>query len=227
MRFVKDLLVLRNLTKKYFLGRQEILAVDNVSFNINSGECIAVMGPSGSGKTTLLSLIGALSRPDQGKILIEGIDITNLTENQRADIRRDKIGFIFQLFNLIPTLTAVENVEIPMIAKKVDKKKRRKRALQLLKLVNLEDRVHHLPDQLSGGEMQRVAIARALANDPLIILADEPTGNLDSKTGLEIIELLISLVKEKKGVLIVATHDPVISRKLERVIRLRDGRIVT
>ena len=220
------LLVLRDVTKKYVLGGHKIIAVDNVSFSINTGECVAVMGPSGSGKTTLLSLIGALSRPDQGEILIDGINITKLTEDQRADIRRDKIGFIFQLFNLIPTLTAAENVEIPMIAKKIDKKERREKALQLLKLVGLEERANHLPDQLSGGEMQRVAIARALANDPLIILADEPTGNLDSKTGVMIIELLISLVKERNGILIVATHDPVISEKLERIIRLRDGKIV-
>jgi len=224
---MKDhLLVLRNVTKKYVLGGRKIIAVDNVSFSINTGECVAIMGPSGSGKTTLLSLIGALSKPDQGEILFDGIDITKLTEDQRADIRRDKIGFIFQLFNLIPTLTAVENVEIPMIAKKINKKRRREKALQLLKLVGLEERANHLPDQLSGGEMQRVAIARALANDPLIILADEPTGNLDSKTGVMIIELLISLVKERNGILIVATHDPLISGKLEHIIRLRDGKLI-
>ena len=220
------LLVLRNVTKKYVLGGRKIIAVDNVSFSINTGECVAIMGPSGSGKTTLLSLIGALSSPNQGEILIDGIDITKLTEDQRADIRRDKIGFIFQLFNLIPTLTAVENVVIPMIAKKINKKRRREKALQLLKLVGLEERANHLPNQLSGGEMQRVAIARALANDPLIILADEPTGNLDSKTGVMVIELLISLVKKRNGILIVATHDPLISGKLDYVIRLRDGKLI-
>ncbi|MGQ4832595.1 MAG: ABC transporter ATP-binding protein [Candidatus Asgardarchaeia archaeon] len=221
-----ELLVVDNVVKKYILGNQEIFAVNSVSFSAERGECIGIMGPSGSGKTTLLSLIGALSRPNSGRILIEKTDITKLSDDQRANLRRDKIGFIFQLFNLIPTLTALENVELPMIAKRIEKKRRKTKALNLLKLVGLEKRANHLPDQLSGGEMQRVAIARALANDPLIVLADEPTGNLDTNTGISIIELLKSLIKARNGLLIVATHDPFVSEKLERIIKIRDGKII-
>lgn len=222
----EKMLVVKDLKKQYILGGEKIFAVDGVSFSANKRESIAIMGPSGSGKTTLLSMIGGLIKPDFGNIYINDTDITKMTEDELTDFRKEKVGFIFQLFNLIPTFTALENVELPMIAKKMEKKKRIEKAKKLLRLVGLENRANHLPDQLSGGERQRVAIARALANDPKIIIADEPTGNLDSRTGNEIMDILINLVRKADGLLIVATHDPLISEKLDRTINIRDGKIV-
>jgi putative ABC transport system ATP-binding protein len=210
--------------KIYTMGRQEIRAVNNVSLSVNSGEFISIMGPSGSGKTTLLNLIGCLDRPTKGKVFLDGVNVSSLNDIALTGIRRDKIGFVFQQFNLIPTLNAIENVELPMIFKGIEKQKREMRAKKLLELVGMEDKAAHRPAEMSGGEQQRIAIARALANNPAIILADEPTGNLDSKTGRDIMELLKDL-NMKGRTIIVVTHDPVVAEYSERIIRIKDGKL--
>jgi putative ABC transport system ATP-binding protein len=184
------------------------------------------MGPSGSGKSTMLHMLGCLDRPTRGKVIIDGIDVSKLNEDQLAKIRREKIGFIFQFFYLIPSLTALRNVELPMTFLGNSIKDKEKKSKALLKMVGLEERMNHRPNQMSGGESQRVAIARALANDPQIILADEPTGNLDSKSGKEIMEILVKLNKERGVTLILVTHDPIIAKHAERIINLKDGMIV-
>ncbi|MEM5872388.1 MAG: ABC transporter ATP-binding protein [Candidatus Aenigmatarchaeota archaeon] len=221
---MQNIIELRNVSKEYGKGEAKVRAVCDVNLKIRKGENIAIMGPSGSGKSTLLHLIGCLDKPTRGKIFIDGKDVSNLNENELARIRREKIGFIFQFFNLIPTFTALGNVELPMIFSK--RPDRKERAKELLRLVGLEHRLYHYPSQLSGGETQRVAIARALANEPQIILADEPTGNLDSKSGKEIMELLVKLNKEKGVTLLVITHDISIAKYAEKIIRIKDGRIL-
>lgn len=193
---------------------------------IRRGEFVAVMGPSGSGKTTLLNLIGALDKPTGGKVLIDGQDITLMSEAELTKLRRYKIGFIFQFYNLISVLTSYENVELPMLIAGVRKKEREERATQLLEMVGLLERSEHRPDELSGGEQQRVTIARALANYPSIVLADEPTGDLDTHTGTEVMRFLHELTKKEGVTAIVVTHDPVVTQMADRILRIRDGRIV-
>jgi putative ABC transport system ATP-binding protein len=201
-----------------------VIALDNVSFGVEQGKVIAIAGPSGSGKSSLLNILGCMDSASRGKALIDGIDITSLSEKELADIRKNKIGFIFQEFLLIPTLSAIDNVLLPLVPDGI-KKTDREKAKSILKQVGLEDRVDHKPKELSGGEKQRVAIARALINSPSIILADEPTGNLDTKTGDEIISLLRHL-NEKTGVtVIIVSHDPKVWEKADLLLKLEDGRI--
>jgi len=218
-------LKLKNVYKNYRMGNSIIQAVKEINLEIKRGDFIAILGPSGSGKSTLLNLVGALDLATRGNIYLYGIDIEHLEEDDLAQIRGKKIGFVFQTFNLIPTLTALENVMLPMLFQGVGRKERIDKAKRLLEKVKLSHRINHLPNELSGGERQRVAIARALANDPEIILADEPTGNLDTKTGNEIINMFIELNKEGKTIIIV-THDLEIANKAKKIIKLKDGRIV-
>ncbi|HLC98144.1 MAG TPA: ABC transporter ATP-binding protein [Candidatus Nanoarchaeia archaeon] len=219
------LLTLEGVHKTYPLDGAEVPAINGISLTINTGEFIAVIGPSGSGKSTAMNLIGCLDTATTGRILLEKQNIQQLSESALANIRGRKIGFVFQTFNLIPTLDALENVALPMLFQKVPKKKRKQKARQLLEQVGLGNRLHHLPNQLSGGQRQRVAIARALANDPEIILADEPTGNLDTKTGEEIMKLLRDLNRQGKT-LIVVTHNPELTKMADKVITLKDGKVV-
>lgn len=214
-----------NVTKVYKTGRFEVIALNNVSMKIEDGEFIAIMGPSGSGKTTLLNLIGCLDKPTKGKIIIDGIDTSQLTDKQLTEFRRDKIGFIFQQYYLIPTLTALENVELPMIFKGIPRSERIRRAKELLSLVGLEREMNRMPNELSGGQQQRVAIARALANNPSILLCDEPTGNLDRKSGKVVMDLIKKLNEERGVTVVLVTHDAEVARYAERVVRIVDGRI--
>lgn len=220
------LIEVKDVTKTYNMGGETVTALDSVSFSAHAGEKIAIMGPSGSGKSTLLNLIGSLDRPTSGEILVDGMNVCQLDQHEGASYRRAKIGFIFQLHNLLPYLTAIENVELPLIAAGVSKIERKEIASHLLSSVNLQTRLNHYPSELSGGEKQRVAIARACANSPRLLLADEPTGQLDSTTGREVVRFMIKLVAENGGTLIVSTHDPSIERQLERRIQLRDGKII-
>jgi len=203
-----------DVTKTYMSG---------ICLNVEPGEFMAIMGPSGSGKSTLLNMIGALDRPTSGKVFINGTDLSQLNDNQVADVRNTEIGFIFQFFNLIPRMDAQSNIELPMAIKGISRTQRKKRAMDLLNLVGLGDRGHHKPSQLSGGEQQRVAIARALANEPNILLADELTGNLDSQTGEEIMILLRQLNKEEGKTFILITHDPQVAQNTDRLISFKDG----
>jgi len=215
-----------NLVKIYRLGKVSISALRGISFDVAKGEFMVVMGPSGSGKTTLLNLIGAIDKPTSGRIFIDGRDITTLGEGELTKLRRHKIGFIFQFYNLIPALTALENVELPMLTAGVSRKDTSKRAFQLLETVGLAERVGHLPDELSGGEQQRIAIARALANRPSVILADEPTGDLDTKTGMEVVQILYDTSKKENATVVVVTHDPMITEKADVILQMRDGQII-
>jgi putative ABC transport system ATP-binding protein len=215
---------LKNVWKTYKMDDVSVQALRGVNLKVQKGKFAAIVGPSGSGKSTLLHMIGILDTPTSGKIFIDGVDTSGLDDSSLARLRGRKIGFVFQFFYLYPTLTAKENVELPLMIIEQGKAAREKRAMQLLRDVGLEKRANHLPSQLSGGERQRVAIARALANDPSFILADEPTGNLDSKAGKEIIELFINLNKEGRTVIIV-THDQAIASKAQMVIRIKDGKI--
>jgi ABC-type lipoprotein export system ATPase subunit len=211
-----------NLTKIYGTSNQ-IRALDGVTITIKNGEFLAIMGPSGSGKSTLLNLLGALDRPTQGTVFINGQDLSKIKDLDR--FRAQTVGFVFQMHNLIPTLNALENVEVPMQGHVRSRRKRHKRAMEILKLVSLDDRSNHLPSQLSGGQRQRVAIARALANSPAVILADEPTGNLDSQSGEDVIRALRQLNRELKTTIIIVTHDLAVARQTDRVLVLRDGKI--
>ena len=212
----------RNLTKVFGDGGA-VRALDGVNLIVRPGELLSVMGPSGSGKSTLLHLIGALDRPTEGQILIRGQDLATVKDLDR--FRNEEVGFVFQLHNLIPTLNAVENVEIPLYEQPLSEKKRRQKAAELLELVGLGDRLDHLPSQLSGGQRQKVAIARALVNDPAIVLADEPTGNLDSQSGQDVMALLQELNERQGATIIVVTHDPAVARTTKRIITLHDGRV--
>jgi ABC-type lipoprotein export system ATPase subunit len=213
----------RDLTKIYGDGA-EVRALDGVSLRIAQGEFVSVMGPSGSGKSTLLHLIGALDRPSSGQVIVAGQDLAKVKNLDR--FRSQTVGFVFQLHNLIPTLTAMENVEIPLYEQRISGRERRTRAKELLELVGLGDRLGHLPNALSGGERQRVAIARSLANEPELVLADEPTGDLDSQSGAEVIGLMHQLNRELGTTFIVVTHDPAVARQTERIVVLDSGRIV-
>ncbi len=222
MRAVIELV---NVRKVYRIGGEEVYAVNGVSMSVRKGEFLCIMGASGSGKTTLLSLMGCLDRPTSGKVLIDGIDTSSLSDRELTDIRRDKIGFVFQQYHLIPTLTAFENVELPMLLKGVPKAERERRAMELLEIMGIAKAANRKPSELSGGMQQRVAIARALANDPEILLCDEPTGNLDTKSG-EVVMNLIEEQNERGVTVVLVTHDPDIAKYAERVVRIRDGKIV-
>lgn len=215
-----------DVTRTYKIGQVETRALRGVSFSIESGEFTGLVGPSGSGKTTLLQLIGCLDQPTSGKVYVNGRDVSRLNRNQRADVRRGSIGFIFQFFALIPTLTAYENVEMPLLLNGQGASERRKRVTDLLEAVGLADRAHHRPDQLSGGEQQRVAVARALAPNPSLILADEPTANLDTPNGQQVMEIMTRLNQETGVTFVFATHDPRVIKYARRVITLRDGLVV-
>ena len=217
----------KGLSKVFKMGGQDVRALSNVNLEITKGEFVTIMGPSGSGKTTLLTLIGCLDKPTKGKIYLgrKGIEVSSVPDSSLYKIRRDNLGFIFQSFNLIPSLSAIENVELPMEASEKSGKKRRKRAQELLSLVEIADREKHKPSQLSGGEQQRVSIARALANDPDLILADEPTGNLDSETGESIMNILRRLTTDKNRTVIVVTHNSYVAEMANRTFIIRDGKL--
>lgn len=217
---------IENVTRVYKIGNTETKALNGVNLNIEGGEFTALVGPSGSGKTTLLQLIGCLDQPTTGKILINGVDVSGLNKNKRADIRRDTLGFIFQFFALIPTLSAYENVEMPLLLTSHSPAQRRERVLHLLDSVGLSHRANNHPDQLSGGEQQRVAVARALATSPTMILADEPTANLDTANGEQVMEIMTRLNKETGVTFVFATHDPRVVKYARRIVTMRDGMIV-
>jgi len=221
----KPVLQLEKLGKTYMLGKRPVPALTNLNLTVNQGEFIAIMGPSGSGKTTLLNVIGCIDKPTSGRIVLDGEDVTDMPENDLYKIRRDKMGFVFQTFNLLPYLNARENVELPMEGRIKSKDERKKKASALLETVGLSGREEHRPSRLSAGEQQRVAIARALANDPAIILADEPTGNLDSLNKQGIIKLLANLNLTQGTTIIMVTHDSQAARNTERMLLLKDGKI--
>jgi len=222
----KDIIIqLEDVWKIYKMGEVEVQALRGVNLTIRKGEFVAIMGPSGSGKSTAVNMVGCLDIPSKGRIFLEHHDISHLTESDLAKIRGKKIGFIFQQFNLINTLTALENVMLPMIFQNTSKEDRLKRATMLLELVELGERMYHRPTELSGGQQQRVAIARALANDPEVILADEPTGNLDTKTGGTVMDFLKKLNREKKKTIVMVTHDPNVAKNADRIEHLKDGLI--
>jgi len=214
-----------DLKKTYMLGKVPVEALRGINIKVEKGDFLAILGPSGSGKSTLLNMFGALDKPSEGKILIEGVDVSTLNDNQLADLRRN-VGFVFQFFNLIPRLTARENVELAMSIAGAGKNERRKQAEQLLETVGLKDRMGHKPSELSGGEQQRVAIARALANDPKFLIMDEPTGNIDSKTAADIVELIKRLNEEQEATIILVTHDARMAAKAKRTVQMLDGAIV-
>jgi putative ABC transport system ATP-binding protein len=207
-------------------GNAEVHALRGVSLQVNPGEFVAIMGPSGSGKSTFMNLLGCLDTPSQGKLLIEGTEISSLTPNELADMRNKKIGFVFQNFNLLSRTSALENVELPLLYGKITSAQRRKRAQEALARVGLKDRMHNLSNQLSGGEQQRVAIARALVNNPALILADEPTGNLDTQTSIEIMNIVQDLNQNSGITIILVTHEPDIAKFARRQVHFRDGKIV-
>src|SRR6476646_7259525 len=215
------------LTKIYEMGDSEVRALNGASFTIGKGEMVAIMGPSGSGKSTLMSIIGCLDVPTGGSYRLDGIAVENMDESKLAEIRGRKIGFVFQQFNLLARTSALENVMLPLTYAGFSGKERNQRAMKALERVGLGDRTHHAPNELSGGQQQRVAIARALVNEPAILLADEPTGALDSKTGVEIMELFQNLHKEGGQTVILVTHDTYVARHTDRIIKLSDGRIVS
>ena len=219
------LIELTDVVKRYKIGDQEILALDGINLIIEQGEYAAIIGPSGSGKSTLMHLLGCLDTPTSGRMIIDGVDVSRAGGNRLSEMRNEKIGFVFQSFNLLPKLTVLQNVELPMIYAGVSAKERRERALVAIERVELQNRVKNTPLQLSGGQMQRVAIARALVNNPRIVFADEPTGNLDSKTGANILELFRELSAQGRTIVLV-THDSKIAAQTPRRIEIRDGKIV-
>ena len=220
-----DLIVFDNIYKIYEMGDTEVRAADGISFSVKRGEFVAIVGQSGSGKSTCMNIIGALDVPTSGEYYLDGVDVSTLNDNKLADIRNKMLGFIFQQYNLIPKLTVLENVELPLLYAGVSKRKRREAALKSLERVGLTEKAKNLPSQLSGGQQQRVSIARALAGNPSVILADEPTGALDSRTGREVLEFLQQLHSEGNTIVLI-THDNSIAVKAQRIIRLQDGKVV-
>jgi putative ABC transport system ATP-binding protein len=221
------MLVARGLTKEYQSGTQRLTVLRDVSFNVPQGAFVSIVGPSGSGKTTLLGLLAGLDTPSQGTVSLDGEEFGSLDEDRRAKLRGEKVGFVFQSFQLIPTLTALENVQVPLeLSGAVSAREATARARDLLARVGLGDRTHHFPQQLSGGEQQRVALARAFVNEPRILFADEPTGNLDGTTGERIVELLQALNRERGCTIVLVTHDVTLAARTQRTIRLRDGLVV-
>jgi len=216
---------MKEIKKIYSIGKTKVEALRGVDLELSKGEFVSIMGPSGSGKSTLMHIMGCLDTPSSGEYYLEGVKVQTLHPDRLAEIRNQKVGFVFQNFNLLPYATAFENVEVPLIFRGLSSKQRSKRVEELLEIVGLKDRMNHKPGELSGGEMQRVAIARALANQPILILADEPTGNLDSLSGGEILDLFLNLWKQGHTIVII-THDTDISMRTQRIIRLRDGMIV-
>ncbi len=225
MTHTEPLIRARGLARRYLMGKTPVMALDGIDLDIRRGEFVALVGPSGSGKSTLLNLAGGLDRPTAGEIWVEDLELGTASDKRLVRYRRDRVGFIFQSFNLIPTRTAVENVEVPLMLAGVGRRERRDRALALLSQVGLARRAAHKPNELSGGEMQRVAIARALANQPALLLADEPTGNLDSRTGRDILNILRALVEESGVTLLLVTHDPNVAGHADRIVHMLDGRV--
>ena len=223
---MSSIIHLENICKSYFLGKQELQVLKGIDLDINKNEYVALMGPSGSGKSTLMNILGCLDSPTRGRYVLNGKDVSRMIDNDLAEVRNKEIGFVFQQFNLLPRLTAAENVALPLIYSGINKKERAEMAMETLAKVKLEDRSHHKPNELSGGQCQRVAIARALINNPSIILADEPTGNLDSKTSYEIMHILGKIHADGNTVILV-THEDDISQFAHRIIRLKDGVVET
>jgi len=219
---MKEIIQLTDIGRRYVMGMEEIHAIKSISVNINRNEYVALMGPSGSGKSTLMNIIGCLDTPSKGQYILNSTDVSRMNDEELAEIRNKEIGFVFQTFNLLPRSTALENVALPLVYAGVSKSDRLDRANEMLRQVGLQDRVHHKPNELSGGQRQRVAVARALVNNPSIILADEPTGNLDSKTSHEIMALFEE-IHENGNTIILVTHEEDIARHANRIVRLRDG----
>ncbi len=217
------ILELKNVYKTYHLGKIEVPVLKGVNISIKHGEFASLVGPSGCGKSTCMHIMGCLDTPTKGKVILDGKDVSRLSENRLAEARGKKVGFVFQVFNLIPSLTVLENVMLPMMFQGKPKEQRRKRATELLGIVGLEKRLDFKPNEISGGEQQRTAIARALVNDPDMILADEPTGNLDSKTGAVVVDFLKRINKEKDKTIVIVTHDMNIAKQAQRIIRMKDG----
>ncbi len=220
----KSVITIQNMTKVYTMGEYQVRALNGVTLSIYEGEFLSIMGPSGSGKSTMMNMLGALDKPTSGTYLLDGTDVSNLSEDELADVRNRKIGFVFQSFNLLPRTPALQQVELPLIY--AGKRQRAQKAAEALKMVGLGERLDHKPSELSGGQQQRVAIARALVNEPAIILADEPTGNLDSKSGTEVMQIFQQLNRERGITVVFVTHDPWIARHTNRVVTLADGLIV-
>ncbi len=216
----------QNLKKRYRMGDVDVSALNGVDLRVETGEFMSIMGPSGCGKTTLLNLIGALDRPTEGKVRIKGTDISKLNDDELAELRNREIGFVFQFFNLVARMSALKNVEMPMAFAGVSPDERKRRATELLESVGLGDRIDHRPTELSGGEQQRVAIARALVNNPSVVLCDEPTGNVDSKTGKEVMEILRKLNREQQQTFVIVTHDPLVAESVDRIAHMQDGVII-
>jgi putative ABC transport system ATP-binding protein len=222
---MSSLIELDDISKSYKRRKVKVPAVNGIDLEINKGEIVGIIGPSGSGKSTLLNLIGGLDKCSKGSVKIEGKDLEDLNDKELTDFRLKTVGFIFQFYNLISTLTALENVELPLNLANVPREKRRQKAMELLTLVGLEHRANHVPDEMSGGEQQRVAVARALANDPAVILGDEPTGDLDSKSAKKLMDLIRALRRDKKITFVLVTHDPIVVDACDKVFSIRDGKI--